>query len=514
MSLGSILGIIVSAITIITAVITAVRFFWRKSSVSRRLIRRLKIIRITATQDLGTNSCMLDFTVRNVGNTEILITELTLEVIDIGRDAAKGFLPASHTYDLDISDLEQIGDVANIPLSQTVLPGGKHDRFKVRLVARELGLGRFTAWKLRSALHSESQSIKGETVEVWLPRPSGASFDEARAMELAEEKGPIQAIIEDQLEHNKEITEGVRREVHTLLQQSQELILKRDTRAWRKIMGTILLILDMEDEIDPMLRSRFLYPSENTEKRSELSNVDNTNGGVSRAKEQQTENINSQTIVKEQQESEETDSVKRIMSGSNLNEICSVLRLDDLSQQDRFEDFLESLEFTDRIQQLIMDETDLESVALFLDELSTISKQSAEDILKLNGFYTLIIPHKLNAGTDVRKIALFIKAILDVDRDSGKHILYETEFDHSELIRKINAEPDINEIGWCFEWLFYNEVNFARMIVESTELDLEVLVHKILEETDPEKIETLKSAIRICSKMVLARIEKALNEQH
>lgn len=109
-----------------------------------------------------------------------MLTELTLEVMDIGRDAVTVH-PKSHEK-------------------------GPFDRFHVKLVAKELGLGRFTAWKLKPALLSESQAVEGEIVEVWLPRPSGASFEKARDMELAEEIGPIQAIIDNEMKNNKNIS--------------------------------------------------------------------------------------------------------------------------------------------------------------------------------------------------------------------------------------------------------------------------------------------------------------------
>ncbi len=512
LSLGALLGIITSAIAIITAGIATVKFLWSKSSFSKRLAKRLKTIELMTTQDKSTNSCVLDFTFQNLGTTEILLTELTLEVIDIGRDAVKGFLHASHTYELDISDLEQIGDVARIPLKQIVPPGGKHERFKVRLVAKELGLGRFTAWRLKPILYSESQSIECEIVEIWLPKPSGASFDDARSMELAEETGPIQALINNQLELNRELTEETRTEIHKLLEHAEESLSKRDTREWRKRMAVVLKNLYIEDDIDPILRARFSYPYRSTKKHSEPSAQEHAKSTSSPTMGQQTESHESQTRDQKQQEPKGASLVEQALSASDLNEIGFVLHIDDSSQQNSLDDFIKSLEFTDKVQQLIMDESDLETVALFLEELNTINQQSAEDILKLNGFYTLILPHNLNAGTNVRKIALLIKCILSVNRDSGLHILHESEFDHSEFIRKINAEPDIGEIALCFDWLFYNDPGFAQMISESSELDLVALAHKISKETDPDKIRDVKSAINICSKTVLAKIEQELSK--
>lgn len=518
MSLNLILGIITSIIAIITAIITVIKFFWRKSSASQKLSRRLRIIRITATQDKGSNSCLLDLEVKNLGKTAILLTELTLEVMDIGRYAVKGFLPVSQTYDLDISHLEQIGDIAKVSLNQTVHPEshveGPFDRFNVKLVAKELGLGRFTAWKLKPALHEESQAVEGEIVEVWLPRPPGVSFAEARSMELAEEIGPVQAIIDNGMKYNKNITAETREKIQLLLKQSEESLTKRDTRAWRKQMGTILQKLGAEDEITPYpyIKAKLFGDLEEFQKNTKLSNSKYMGSGKTYLKEEVTENHISESKIEKLHKNEKANPFEEILRKNNLTEIRSLLNTESFQKQKQFNDFLESLDFIDRIQQLIMDETDLEVVALFLDELSSASKVAAEDILKLNGFYLLIIPHKLNAETNVRKIGLFIKTAVGISWSTGKRILYESEFDHSEFIRKINTEPDIDEIGWCFEWLFYNEIDFAKMIVESPKLDLNILIQKIKTESNPDKISCLKDAIWLCSKKVHAKIEGAAGQ--
>lgn len=161
----------------------------------RKVPGNLRIDNIKVTQeklpnrfeDLQPAKCLVDFWVTNDGGTQIVVTGIDLEVIDAARcELVKGHMESSKTYDVDIVDLREPGQVSRFSLSQMIKPG-ESDRFTIVLVASELGLGVFAAWKLLPTLITNYGSVKGEAIEVWLPYlDPGTTFKEMKDFQATE----------------------------------------------------------------------------------------------------------------------------------------------------------------------------------------------------------------------------------------------------------------------------------------------------------------------------------------
>jgi len=128
--------------------------------------------------------CVVDFWVSNEGGSQVTITAVEFEVVDTARgELIKGAMPASATYDLDLTEVRESGGRVRCPVSQVVEPGTS-DRFTVRLAAPGLGSGVFAAWKLTPVLVTNYGSVRGSAIEVWLPfREGDASFETLKYVE-------------------------------------------------------------------------------------------------------------------------------------------------------------------------------------------------------------------------------------------------------------------------------------------------------------------------------------------
>jgi hypothetical protein len=138
----------------------------------------LEVSDIQVLYDDQAYTATLDLRLSNRGGSTILINKVVFEVLDVEILLTTGFLEFSHTYDLDISDLKNIGDKAECSTSQEINPG-EVDRFAIILMARRMDMGEHRWWKLSPTLYSNTGIITGPPIEVWLPSPLGEPGSDA-----------------------------------------------------------------------------------------------------------------------------------------------------------------------------------------------------------------------------------------------------------------------------------------------------------------------------------------------
>ena len=147
----------------------------------------LRIVEIAVTDDRKSKTCSVDFWVSNDGGSQVVITRASFEVLDTGRgELIRGPMRASGAYDLDLTELREVGQSASCLISHEINPG-KSDRFKVNLKAERLGTGVFAAWVLRPTLVTNFEDVTGREIEVWLPfNTDEITFDELKDLDRME----------------------------------------------------------------------------------------------------------------------------------------------------------------------------------------------------------------------------------------------------------------------------------------------------------------------------------------
>lgn len=136
--------------------------------IPRRQKGELQISAIKVKPNRITNSTLIEFYTVNKGNSIILIHEIRFELIDIVTGSIGGYLPSSHNYQLDISNLVKIGHTRIIDVSQEINPR-ESDRFSVTIIAKELPEGIERGWRLLPILTSNYGNTIGDTLEIWFP---------------------------------------------------------------------------------------------------------------------------------------------------------------------------------------------------------------------------------------------------------------------------------------------------------------------------------------------------------
>lgn len=114
------------------------------------------------------NKCIIDFRIMNKGETNLLVNKIKFEVLDVVTLSIKGHLAFSMVYDIDISELDSIGDFANVSVSQEIV-GGEIDRFGITLIAQDMPPGFERGWQLIPTLYTNYGEVVGKTIEVWFP---------------------------------------------------------------------------------------------------------------------------------------------------------------------------------------------------------------------------------------------------------------------------------------------------------------------------------------------------------
>lgn len=110
----------------------------------------------------------LDFRVANQGNSGLSISRIRFKVAAVEKINARAFLPSSAQYNLDISDLTEPGEQAEVTVSQEV-PQGSDDRFTVLLTARKMRDAVFRVWKLTPILVTSEGEVEAKEITVGLP---------------------------------------------------------------------------------------------------------------------------------------------------------------------------------------------------------------------------------------------------------------------------------------------------------------------------------------------------------
>jgi len=126
----------------------------------------LKIIELVGHQKEG--ACILDFMVKNEGLADVIILSAELEVMDVVELGNSGGFDYSEIFNIDISDLRNIGDIKSCRLERNIKPG-EAERFGIKLGAKNMGLGTFRYWKLSIVLNTDSGKIPGKILEIRLP---------------------------------------------------------------------------------------------------------------------------------------------------------------------------------------------------------------------------------------------------------------------------------------------------------------------------------------------------------
>ena len=117
----------------------------------------------------GVGNAAVEFRVTNRGELPVSISRVRLNVLAVYSDAVAGFLGVSGKYDLDISNLREKGQSAEIPVAQQIA-GSETDRFSVTLTARNLGAGVFRAWVLEPVLVTTNGEVAARSIRVVLPK--------------------------------------------------------------------------------------------------------------------------------------------------------------------------------------------------------------------------------------------------------------------------------------------------------------------------------------------------------
>jgi hypothetical protein len=504
-TIAKIVGIVSSGIAILTAIVGVVVWAWKKSRFSQKLSRKLEIVKSSVVQDPINSVCTLDVTLKNNGSQDILITRLELEVVDIGRDFAKGPLLASEDYTIDISDLEQVDDVGQVDLSQ-VIEAGKHDRFTVTLAANYIGMGVFTAWRLKPTFFSKDGRIQGDIFEVWLPEPSGISFEEARKTENIEEEMVLKSIVQSALKEDNAVEASVRQEVETLMKAAEKRLSERDTRGWRREMAVIVNKLGQEEKLGAVLH-RKLFPTVDGDQRKKEAHREQSSGD--------SQEISSRGGSEEGDKSdgdhpdpEKSDKFEQLINEPDFAIFTNIFHelYFDLEQREQLRKFIRSEEFCQNVQGRMRKAVGVKDMADCYEYIFMADKHAAKDIFVINGFGSRVIPHKLNEEQDIENISLCLEIIGNCDRHLAGHIIDGQEFNKKLFIKKINGEEDLWRIGHAIERLSRIDTYFAKEIVESEYLDIENLVNQLKREKDAEKIEMCISGFQYASKEMAKQI--------
>ena len=113
-------------------------------------------------------TAVVDFRLLNRGDKSLTISRVKFDVIKTDKVPTAGFLDFSAKYDLDISNLEKIGDHAEVMISQVLQPG-EADRIAIILTANKLGIGIFQLWKLQPTFVTSEGEVQAKIINVGLP---------------------------------------------------------------------------------------------------------------------------------------------------------------------------------------------------------------------------------------------------------------------------------------------------------------------------------------------------------
>lgn len=130
----------------------------------------LEISHIEVLHDEEAYTATVDFRLSNKGGSTVIVNRVIFEVLDLETFLTEAFFRFSHTYDVDISDLESVGDKTECSVSQEIKPG-EVDRFAIVLMATRMGRGPIRWWKLLPTLYTNFGAITGPPIDVWLPMP-------------------------------------------------------------------------------------------------------------------------------------------------------------------------------------------------------------------------------------------------------------------------------------------------------------------------------------------------------
>ena len=450
---SKIIAIISSGVAILTAVFALLRWLWKKSPFSKQFARDLEIVRINTVQDTVNSTCKIDVTIKNKGSQAIFITYMELEVVDIGRDSAKAYLPPSQDYSLDISRLEQIGDIGKVDLSQEI-EAGQHDRFTITLSANYLGMGIFTAWKLKPTFFSYEGKIRGEIIEVWLPEPSGVSFEDARQTEIIEEEMPLKYIIEDALEQENQVDPRIRNTVKQYQKRADKLRKKRDTRGWRKEMAMIIKSLNREEQLSPSLRQKLFPDNRSKSTRMPVRNIrKNEDTPIPQTIQKQ---IAEKTIqYDDHTDFEENHELAYLIHEPDISTFIQLMRdlYNDSKKREQFLEFMETDAFCHNIQSRIKKAVGVKDMNDFYEYIYQADNQTAKDLLTMYAFGIKEIPHKLNEEEEIKQICLCLEIINNCCKDLANDIYYSPNFNTKQFVRKINKEKNLWEIGHAVDRL-------------------------------------------------------------
>jgi hypothetical protein len=383
--------------------------FFNESEKSKNNYGKLLISDIQVLPNRIKNSYQLDFRVSNNGTAVLLINKVKFEVLDIVTAEIKAYLGFSKLYDLDISDLEEIGDTITTNISQAIDPG-ESDRFGIIVIAQNIPEGLERGWRLLPTLISNYGEASGERIEIWFPEAGQLSnpgyFEEIKKIEkLLKSKNNIlggDVDSEVRADHIKNVSYN-NQEYERLIEQ-----------------------LINEQDLGEMAKNLERLFWEYSTKDLQIKIVESEKFGKSFQ----------QKIIKE----------------SNLMNITLCLDYLKIISERSCDVIIGYKDFGIRIfPPKLYDESDIDAISLCLMVLSNCRNQTVQYILEesrglfdIKDFVT-----KINKETDVKKIGKCFMRINYVNPNFAKTVLFSKNFDLSHLRKKIKLESDIEKISEC-----------------------------------------------------------------
>jgi len=162
--------------SVVIPLIIAAIGYWASRKPQQKASGALEILDIQVIQtpakeaiiDPRKNKCLIDFRVSNAGGSTVLINKVQFKVLDVVKVSIKGYVDFSKIYDLDISALNSINDIATVSVSQEI-KAGEVDRFGISLVATRMPHGFEMGWRLQPILFTNYGEVAGKLLEVWFP---------------------------------------------------------------------------------------------------------------------------------------------------------------------------------------------------------------------------------------------------------------------------------------------------------------------------------------------------------
>ncbi|MHA2239490.1 MAG: hypothetical protein ACXAB2_14170 [Candidatus Hodarchaeales archaeon] len=362
---------------------------------------KLELTAIKVTPDPKRNICLVDFRLINVGKTIVVVNEIEFEVKDIVSVDIRGPLGFSSIYDLDISELNDIGDKISVDASQEIKPN-EADRFGVKITAQNIPPGIERGWRLLPKLITSAGKLEAEQIEIWFPYDYQQSgyFEEAKKIE----------VYSDSMKNVHGIKSGNNNMKKDIPRPKFE-----DVEA-EKIFNS--LIEEKNLIVVASILSKIQY------------------------KEYANKIVISEMFGKNFIEKVKVETDAEIITNCFTNiwlinkDICKTIL--------RYRDFGVSV-----LSQKLNDEPDIRKIGLLIGTISQCDYKVGQNIL--NSFYfdkdSLI--QKLNDEKNVWEIGRSIERIWAADTNFGKEIVESRLFDKKFLLNKLKNEENFENISMC-----------------------------------------------------------------